>query len=242
MRPVDASASDRLSDELYDKLAPAYDAMNSDMSAGADDRWRRHALAFVPMTPDTRAVDLGTGTGEFYLLLCQAIGPAGSVVGLDRSAEMLKVARTKAQQRLPGRDHDLRQMTSYDTGLSGNSVDLITLGWVLRSVGDRQALYREAFRILRPGGALMSLEAFDPGLPPLRWVHDVWMRIFMDRRMRRHTGNDRALFRFVFSDNHFPTKRGLAQEWRQAGFRVTTARTIAVGIAVHVGLKPDDHV
>ena len=63
---------------------------------------------------------------------------------------MLKVARAKAEQTLPNLQHDLRHLASYDTGLPDNSVNLITLGWVLCSVSDRQAFYREALRILRP--------------------------------------------------------------------------------------------
>ncbi len=248
---------DRLAPQLYDKVAGLYDDMNRDMSEGADAGWRRHVLRLVPMRPDMNAVDLGTGTGEFYLLLRQQIGLAGSVIALDRSSGMLDVARAKAEAALPGLPHDLRLVDSYDTRLPSNSTDLITLGWVLRSVGNRQALYDEALRILRPGGILLSLEAFAPGFAPLRWIHDAYIRTFMDKRIRRYLKNDRSYYEFVFSENEFPTLDGLKDEWTKSGFTNVTARQltfvdagftdlgtrifaplVATGIAVHLGQKP----
>jgi len=238
MPPIAGAQRDQISDQLYERIAPLYDAINRDMSAGADDQWRRQALALAQVGATTRAVDWGTGTGEFYLLLRQQIGSEGSVIGLDRSAQMLAVAQGKAAAALPGYHHDLRCIDGYDTGLAADSVDLITLGWVLRSVGNRVSFYREALHILRPGGVLLSLEAFAPGFPPLRWIHDLWMRLFMDARIRRHTGSDRTLYRFVFSENPFPTVKALAKEWSQAGFATATVRHIAPGIAVHMAQKP----
>jgi ubiquinone/menaquinone biosynthesis C-methylase UbiE len=55
-------------------------------------RWRRRVVELLPLKPGDVVVDVGCGTGSCFLLLQERIGPHGTIVGLDASAEMLSLA------------------------------------------------------------------------------------------------------------------------------------------------------
>lgn len=132
----------------FDSLAFGYDAFMA--------FWRlarpREALAFTGGAAGLRVVDLCGGTG----LYARAFAPAcDSILVLDRSAAML--AKVPKAPNLSTLVADAR-----DTGLKDASFDLALLCDALHHVGDGDALFAEAARILRPGGRLFVLD-FVPG-------------------------------------------------------------------------------
>ncbi len=236
---LSGDAKDRFVAGLFDRIAAGYDRWNRLLSLGRDLAWRRQALRFAGVQPGWRAVDLGTGTGDLYLLLREAVGPTGSVIGIDVAANMLELARTKAEARFPDQSPDLRQGHAGATGLPDASCDVVTMGWVLRNVGDRQAVYREIQRILAPGGTFLIVEMSQPGFPPLRWSSGVYLNVVMPWLVR-WTGGDATAYRYLAeSTAAFPSKQELADEWRQAGFEDVAWRSRMLGaIAIHRGRKP----
>ncbi len=97
-------------------------------------------------------LDLGSGAGTDSLVAAQMVGPEGSVTGVDMTPEMIAKARAGADElgvtvefveseaeRLPFADE------SYDVVLSNGDIDLIP---------DKDAVFAELFRVLRPGGRL----------------------------------------------------------------------------------------
>ena len=127
--------------------------------------------AIAPVHPTTRVVDLGAGTGK----LCRLLAPhVRSVVGLDRSAEMLAVARERSAQQ-----HNITYDVAdvRDLPLPDASADVVIAGWTIsylkseieewnHSDGSSGGAWREAVgeaiaeaeRILVPGGVMILLE------------------------------------------------------------------------------------
>jgi demethylmenaquinone methyltransferase / 2-methoxy-6-polyprenyl-1,4-benzoquinol methylase len=92
------------------------------------------------------------------LVACEAVAILGSeddVVGVDLSAAMLAVARTKL--RIP-----LIQGTAEQLPFADDSVDFLTMGYALRHVADLVGTFREFHRVLRPGGTVLVLEIARP--------------------------------------------------------------------------------
>jgi demethylmenaquinone methyltransferase / 2-methoxy-6-polyprenyl-1,4-benzoquinol methylase len=221
---------------LFDRIAQPYDRLNRLISLGRDLAWRRAALDCAAIAPGMSAVDLGCGTGDFFILLARRTGAGGRVVGIDLSPGMLERARAKAAAALPGIAVDLRLGGADTTGLPDASADVVTMGWVLRNVGDRAAVYREVLRILRPGGRFVALDMSQPDFAPLRWASRAYVGAIMPLAVRC-AGGDALAYRYLArSTARFPRKAALAQEWRDAGFRNVRFRGFMAGnIALHAG-------
>lgn len=96
-------------------------------------------------------LDLGSGGGIDVLLSARRVGPTGKAYGLDMTDDMLELARRNAELAGVKNVEFLRgQIESIP--LPSNSVDVIISNCVINLSGDKGAVLREAFRVLKPGG------------------------------------------------------------------------------------------
>lgn len=101
--------------------------------------------------PVARLIDIGTGTGRMLELFA---GRAASAIGVDRSSEMLRLARVKLAAS--GLDHaELRQANLYALPVEDGGADLAIVHHVLHFVQAPEAAIAEAARVLAPGGRLL---------------------------------------------------------------------------------------
>jgi SAM-dependent methyltransferase len=89
---------------MFDRIAPRYDAMNALISGFQEPRWRRRAIALADLRPGMSAIDVATGTGKVAADLHARVQPRGSVVGVDISPAMIRIARHRFGDRaeIPG--------------------------------------------------------------------------------------------------------------------------------------------
>ena len=98
-------------------------------------------------------LDLGSGGGIDVLLSARRVGPTGKAYGLDMTDEMLELAR--ANQREAGIENvEFLKGTIEDIPLPTDSLDVIISNCVINLSADKPAVFREAARVLRPGGRL----------------------------------------------------------------------------------------
>jgi arsenite methyltransferase len=96
-------------------------------------------------------LDLGSGGGIDVLLSARRVGPTGKAYGLDMTDEMLELAR--ANQRRAGAENvEFLEGTIEEVPLPDRSVDVIISNCVINLSGDKPAVFREAARVLKPGG------------------------------------------------------------------------------------------
>ncbi len=110
-------------------------------------------LALATLQEGETVLDLGSGGGIDVLLSARRVGPTGRVYGLDMTDEMLALAeRNRQAAGASGNNAIFLKGTIEDIPLPAASVDIIISNCVINLAADKDAVFAEAFRVLRPGG------------------------------------------------------------------------------------------
>jgi ubiquinone/menaquinone biosynthesis C-methylase UbiE len=109
--------------------------------------------AILALRPRQVVLDLGSGAGIDCFLASKKVGPKGHVIGVDMTPEMVSKARENA--RKGGYSNvEFRLGEIEHLPVADRSVDVVVSNCVINLVPDKGPVYREAFRVLRPGGHL----------------------------------------------------------------------------------------
>jgi arsenite methyltransferase len=103
--------------------------------------------------PGETVVDLGSGGGIDAFLAAQKVGPEGEVIGVDMTPEMISRARNAAAKSGLG-NVEFRLGEIEHLPMADESADVILSNCVINLSPDKPAVFREAHRVLRPGGRL----------------------------------------------------------------------------------------
>ncbi|HSJ59550.1 MAG TPA: methyltransferase domain-containing protein, partial [Anaerolineae bacterium] len=108
-------------------------------------------LAIASLRPGEAVLDLGSGGGIDCFLAARQVGPEGRVIGLDMTPDMVKLARQNAK-KLGVTNVDFRFGEMEEMPLPDESVDVVISNCVINLSPDKDAVFAEAYRVLRPGG------------------------------------------------------------------------------------------
>jgi len=136
---------DPITSNLYDETDTPFDAaLAASLGCG-------NPTALAELAPGEDVLDLGSGGGLDVLLSARRVGPDGMAYGLDMTEEMLALAE---KHRAEAGIENARFMlgTIEDVPMPDASVDVVISNCVINLSADKDAVLREAFRVLRPGG------------------------------------------------------------------------------------------
>lgn len=210
---------------IFTGISASYDRVATVLSLGQDPRWRRALVDAIDARPADRVLDVATGTGMVAKAVHDRYGC--SIVGLDQSADMLAVARSRhgvyeavvegRAERLPFPDA---------------SFDHLTFTYLLRYVDDPAATMIELARVVKRGGRIAMVEfAIPRGLwRPLWWLYT---RIGLRLAGRAVSAKWSSVGAFLGpSIERFYARHSLVdveRYWREAGLDDVTVKRMSLG-------------
>jgi arsenite methyltransferase len=127
-------------------FASVVESANLDLGCG-------NPVAISKLRKGESVLDLGCGGGFDAFLAAKAVGPQGRVIGVDMTPEMLTKARENAKQMKAG-NVTFRLGEIEHLPVADSTVDVILSNCVVNLSPDKESVWQEAFRVLRPGGRL----------------------------------------------------------------------------------------
>lgn len=220
--------------EMFDRIASRYELLNTVMSAGMNRLWNHGVVRAANLLPGDRALDLACGTGGLTRDLAKAVGPEGSVLGIDFSSEMLRVAKARP---LPNVEYRLGDATRLE-GVPSESFDAATIAYGARNIPNLDALFSEIARTVRPGGVVVCLEIARPKGLLSSAFYGLWFDRIVPLLGAKISGDARAYSYLPESVKEFVAAQDLAGIMERNGLQDVTYRGLAGGIiTLHRGTR-----
>jgi arsenite methyltransferase len=133
-----------------------------------------------PVLEDLVVLDLGCGTGRDVFLLSKLVGPQGKVIGIDMTPAQIAVGRRALDRQMKVFGFEKSNVEFKDgfiedlkiCGLEDNSVDVVVSNCVINLSTDKEKVFSEIYRVLKPGGELYFSDVFSNRRLPLALTED----------------------------------------------------------------------
>jgi demethylmenaquinone methyltransferase/2-methoxy-6-polyprenyl-1,4-benzoquinol methylase len=218
--------------DMFGRIAPRYDLLNTLLSFRLHHRWRAYATSLLKLRPGDKALDVCSGTGDFVEPLRKAVGVKGVVVGLDFCAPMLEVGLKKG---VPADGLVLADASNLP--IASSVFDGVSVGWGMRNVPDIDLAHREIARVLKSGGRFVSL---DMAVPRNGFVRGVsrFFSVGVIPRLGSMFGFKEAYTYLPKSTELFATREKLVDSMTRAGFKDCGWKDLMSGnVCLHWGTK-----
>lgn len=159
---------------------PAVRAALANVHAEVKARYYGCGLIVPQAIEGARILDLGSGSGQDAYILAQLVGESGAVVGVDTTPEQLAIANEHrewhrerfgyAASNVTFVKGDIERLDALD--LAPGSFDVIVSNCVINLVADKAAVFREAHRLLKPGGEMYFSDVYADRRVPAHLLDD----------------------------------------------------------------------
>jgi demethylmenaquinone methyltransferase / 2-methoxy-6-polyprenyl-1,4-benzoquinol methylase len=223
---------------MFDRIANRYDLLNGLISLRFDRHWRHKIVAELLTNRGQLILDIGTGTGDLSFAAAKNPRADDRIFGLDASLGMLKLARSKQEAR-SGRKIVFVQGSATLAPFKDSLFDAAMTAFVLRNISDLPQFFAEGFRLLKPGGRIISIDMF----PPTRsWFSPLYAVYFYHvvPWIGAVVARDASAYRYLAeSVKAFSAPEAIAELIEAAGFRqIVTRKFLKGAVCMHVGTKP----
>ena len=230
IKPYEGNAHKREQvEQLFDNIAPTYDALNHTLSFGFDRAWRRKAVRTLMAYNPATVLDIATGTGDFALAVARKL-KLRHVMAVDISEGMMRVGREKATREGL---HDVVRFQKEDCShlsFADNSFDAVTVTFGVRNFENLDACLREIYRVLNKEGHLILLELSYPHKKLWRVLFNIYSKVVMPVVGRLISGDNSAYTYLPETMAAFPQGEVMREILLKNGFSQARFRRLTMGI------------
>lgn len=229
-------------DDVFGRIASRYDVLCDLFSLGLHRVWKRRVAQLIAKESWATLLDVASGTGDIVLRMFKqaAISDEQTVIASDISHNMLAIAKERLNRYQKYTQFQILDAHSL-ASIESSSLDVYSMSLGLK-ICDREQAINEAYRVLKPGGRIITLEASNI---PIHWVHKlylVYMSLCMPVIGWLATGGDASAYKYLLQGvKDFPSAERLALELEGKGFTDVSFERLSLGIvAIHVARKPNE--
>jgi demethylmenaquinone methyltransferase/2-methoxy-6-polyprenyl-1,4-benzoquinol methylase len=216
-------------EQMFDNIAPTYDALNHRLSWDIDKGWRRKAIRQLAAYKPQSILDIATGTGDFAILAAQMLMPQ-HLVGADISEGMMEVGRTKVQQLGLQDVISFKKEDCLNLSYLDETFDAVTAAFGIRNFADLDKGLAEMCRVLKPGGHLSIVELTTPVNFPMKQLFKVYSHTVLPLYGRLISKDNSAYSYLTKTIEAFPQGERMVGILQKAGFKEATFQRLTFGI------------
>ena len=215
--------------KMFDTISGNYDNLNRVISFGIDVKWRKKVLKLVAETNPENVLDIATGTGDLAILMAQT--KAKKIVGLDISAGMLEIGKSKIEERKLSQTIEMVLGDSENMPFEDHFFDAITVAFGVRNFEHLEKGLAEILRVLKPGGIFVILETSVPDKTPYKQGYSFYTKNILPLIGKLFSKDDVAYGYLSESAASFPYGEALNNILRKTGFINVNAMPQTFGVA-----------
>ncbi|MEX2436477.1 MAG: bifunctional demethylmenaquinone methyltransferase/2-methoxy-6-polyprenyl-1,4-benzoquinol methylase UbiE [Balneolaceae bacterium] len=223
---------------MFADIADDYDRINSILSFGVHNAWRKKTVLESGAKPGDKVLDCATGTGDLAIEFKKTVGHEGYVMGTDFCKEMIEFAPDKAENNKLVVDFEVAD--AMNLPYADDSYDISSIAFGIRNVDDPVVCLKEMSRVVKPGGRVVVLEFGQPkGV--MRAPFQLYSKHIMPAIGGWISGNRDAYTYLPETSARFPAGQKFLELMDQAGaFSNKKAVKLTGGIAyIYVGTVAD---
>ena len=223
----------KLVQKVFSDVANNYDLMNDVMSFGAHRLWKKSFIDIVNPSAGDKIIDVGSGSGDLVLeILKRDLNLKIDMIDLNK--EML----LEGKKRIKNNNVKFFQQNAEKLSFLNNIYDKYLISFCLRNVTDIDQSFKEAFRILKPGGQYYCLEFSRPNSFVLANIYSYYKSNIIPTFGKIFSNNRDAYNYLNESIDLFPNQDELKKRIETAGFKSVKYTNLFDGIvSIHTGYK-----
>ena len=224
----------KLVNSVFSKVYDKYDLMNDIMSFGIHRVWKEKFIDWMNPLPNTKLIDVASGTGDIAQLYLNKLDNLGHAVCLEPNDHMLKQGKTKLKNY---KNIKWVNAQAENIPINDNAFDYYTISFGIRNVSDINLTLKEAFRVLKPGGRFMCLEFSKINNEFLNFLYKKYSKSipYIGKFI---VGSEKPYKYLIESIDKFLSQKQLAELMIKNGFTNVEFRNVTSGVsAIHSGWK-----
>ena len=223
----------KLVQKVFSDVANNYDLMNDVMSFGAHRLWKKWFIDIVNPSSGEKIIDVGSGSGDLVLeILKRDLNLKIDMVDLNE-AMLLEGKKRIKNDNVKFFEQNAESLNFYD-----NLYDKYLISFCLRNVTDIDQSFKEAFRILKPGGQYYCLEFSKPNSFVLANMYSYYKSNIIPTFGKIFSNNREAYNYLNESIDLFPKQDELKKRIEASGFKSVKYINLFDGIvSIHTGYK-----
>ena len=224
----------KLVNSVFSQVYKKYDLMNDIMSLGVHRIWKEKFIDWMNPQPNTKLIDVASGTGDIANLFFTRSDGTGEVVCVEPNKEMLSRGKIKLKKY---KSVKWINSSAESIPIEGNTFDYYSISYGIRNVSDINKVLKEAFRVLKPGGRFMCLEFSKIDNEILNFLYKQYSKTipYIGKFI---VGSDKPYKYLIDSIDKFYNQKELSKLIKNNGFSNVEFRNVSNGIsAIHSGWK-----